>query len=240
MHLLRKTAIVLAAALLAAPLTACESRPAPEKTERWTATANTTVDIDWDKIDDAYKKAEGPEDFERRVNEIYAGEEIISVHVQDLDDMRQVVTGFFDKNTDGQVAEEEKVFTVQRDITQPGEGQYAISGHGAYAGYHSPMMSLVTGMVLGSMVSSMFSPRYVPMYTQPYATSPGRMNDLRGQRQSYRAANPGQFKGPASKSTGRSYGGGSRGGGFRGGSRGGGRFGLARAGRAVRPRRLEA
>jgi len=238
MKAFRNLAALLAAAALTVPLTACEM-PDREATERWTATADTNVAIDWDKVNEAYKKAAGPEDFEKKVNEIYEGSELISVHVQDLDEKTQVVTGFFDKNTDGQVGEDEKVFTIRRDITQPGEGQYAIEGHGHYAGYHSPVMSLVSGMVLGSMVSSMFSPRYVPVYVQPYATSPNRHSELRNQRQSYRAANPSRFRGPSSKSTGKSYGGGSRGGGFRG-SRGGGRFGLARAGRAVRPRRLDA
>jgi hypothetical protein len=87
----------------------------------------------------------------------------------------------------------------------------------------------VSGMLMGSMMASMMSPRYVAM--APYATSPGRAGELRGQRASYRAANPQRF---AKRSqTGRSYGGSkgtrsapSR---SRGGARFGGRPGLAGA-----------
>ncbi len=59
----------------------------------------------------------GPEDFERRVNEIYQGSEVISVAVQDLDAKTQVVTGFFDKNSDGSVQDPEKVFSIRRDVS---------------------------------------------------------------------------------------------------------------------------
>jgi hypothetical protein len=139
--------------------------------ERWATTENTNVKIDWDKVNEAYKLAEGPADLERRVNEIYEGDEIISIAVHDLDDGTQVVTGFFDHNTDGKVDEPEKIFTIQRTPTGPGEGQYQTQGYGHYAGYHSPMMGIMTGMLMGSMMSSMLMPSYRPMYTQPYTTT---------------------------------------------------------------------
>src|SRR3954470_9789419 len=95
---------LLAAALAAASLVAvvgCDSGPA--RVDRWATTENTSVDIDWDKVNEAYKQADGPQDFEKRVNEIYQGSEVISVAVQDQGDKTQVVTGFFDKNLDGHV-----------------------------------------------------------------------------------------------------------------------------------------
>ena len=215
---------------------------APRGNDRWATTENTNVEIDWDKVNAAYKQADGPQDFERRVNEIYEGDEIISVHVQDADDKSQVVTGFFDKNTDGKVDEAEKIFTIKRDVTGEGQAQVQTQGYGPYAGYHSPVMSMVSGMLLGSMISSAFSPRYVPVYTTPYTTSAARIGDLHGHRTSYRAQNPGMFRPKASR-TGKSYGSsgtrswGSSGrssGGFRSG---GGRFGLrGRDGAAKRPR----
>lgn len=213
----------------------------PERTERWAATENTNVKIDWDKVNEAYKAANGPEDLEKRINEIYEGDEIISVHVEDTDDKTQVVTGFFDKNTDGKVDEPEKIFTIKRDITGEGQAQYQTSGHGAYYGYHSPFMSIATGMLMGSMMSSMFMPGYSAMYRQPYTTSSARAGQLSQSRSSYRAANPSKFQ---RSQSGRTY--------NRpssttrptsrpsGGFRGGGRFGLARQGRTVRPERLTA
>jgi hypothetical protein len=93
------------------------------RTERWATTENTNVKIDWDKVNEAYKQADGPADLEKRINEIYEGDELISIHVADVDAKTQVVTGFFDKDGDGQVAEAEKIFTVQRTLTGEGQGQ---------------------------------------------------------------------------------------------------------------------
>ena len=119
-----KLAALFAIASLA--LAGCEA-PSKERRERWATTENTNVDINWDKVNKAYEQAEGPEDFERRVNEIYEGDELISVAVQDLEDGTQVVTGFFDKDTSGTVQDAEKIFTIRREITGEGAGQYQTS-----------------------------------------------------------------------------------------------------------------
>lgn len=230
----RFTARMLASATavsLSLALPACE---VPSR-DRWVTTENANVDIDWDEVGEAYKAAEGPEDLERRVNEIYTGDEVISVAVQDLDEKTQVVTGFFDKDEDGKVADAEKIFTIQRDVTGPDQGQYQIAGYGPYHGYHSPMWDIASGMLLGSMMMSVFSPGYRPLYSTPYTTPVSRRGQLVTQRNSWRQSNPEAFNKRASKS-GRSYG--AKGGGFGGGkpspsprmpSRGGGRFGLRRA-----------
>jgi hypothetical protein len=226
----KRFAAVLAASVLAtAGLAGCNSDP---ESNRWVTTENTEVKIDWDKVNEAYKAAEGPEDLEKRINEIYEGDEVISISVQDNADKSQIVTGFFDKNTSGKVDEGEKIFTIKREVTGEGQGQVQTTGYGPYAGYHSPFLSIVSGMVVGSMISNALSPRYVPMYTQPYTTNAGRASQLASARASYRTANPTRFSRPAtpSRSTGRTYGGGGR-------SGGGGRFGLARSGRRVRPER---
>ncbi len=224
-------AAILATSVLAAGAAGCSS---DDGTERWATTENTNVAIDWDKVNEAYKTAEGPEDLEKKINEIYEGDEIISVSVKDNEDKSQVVTGFFDKNTSGAIDEGEQIFTITRNITGEGTASVQTQGHGYYGGYHSPMMSIVTGMMIGSMMSNAFSPRYAPM---SYTTSSARASNLSSQRSSYRAANPSRFSKP-SRSTGRSYGGSP--GRSSGGSRGGGRFGLAATGRTVRPPLLTA
>jgi hypothetical protein len=213
-------------------LAGCRKEEKPGN-ERWVTTENTKVDIDWDKIAEAYKTAEGPKEFETRVNEIYEGEEIISVSVHDQDAKTQVVTGFFDRNGNGTAEDAEKAFSLQRDVVDESNAKYRVQGYGHYAGYHNSMMwNIAGGMMLGSMMSSAFRPNYVPVYTQPYTTSPGRTGELRNQRSSYRAKNPSRFK----SGSGRSYG--SKGGSFgssgrsssptrsTGRSFGGGRFGI--------------
>jgi hypothetical protein len=202
--------------------------------QRWATTENTSVKIDWDKVNEAYKLADGPADLERRINEIYEGDEVISVSVQDVDDKTQVVTGFFDRDKDGKVSDPEKIFTIKRDL-KGSEAKYQTQGYGPQYGYYtSPFYSLASGMLMGAMLSNMFQPSYVPLYRTAYTTSPVRVSQLDTHRSSYRAANPARFSKPSqtgrsyggSKATGKSFGGGSP-------SRGGSRFGVARRGRTV-------
>lgn len=228
----RSLAVALAAAVALSGVTGCEGN---RGNERWVVTENTQVEIDWDAVNTAYREAEGPEDFERRVNEIYTGDEVISISVRDEDERTQVVTGFFDKNSNGRVEDPEKIFTIRRDVVGEGAAQYQIVGAGPYAHYHSPIWDIAAGMMLGSFLSNMFMPGYRPIYVTPYTTTPARRGALMSHRDSYRAANPSKFP-PKSSTSGRKYGArgsqwGSGGSGTRssGGRRGGG-FGT-RAGR---------
>mgnify|MGYP000114640270 CR=1 FL=1 len=222
----RSTAGVLAlSAAVALPAIGC-GQPSSRGNDRWVTTENTAVDIDWDAVGEAYKKAEGPEDFEQRVNEIYTGSEIISVGVHDVDAKTQEVTGFFDKNTNGAVEDGEKVFTIRRNITGEGQGNYQIQGHNRYASYRSPFWDIAAGMVVGSMISRAFMPSYRPMYSQPYYTPASRRTSLATHRDSYRKANPSKFsqsKTGTKSQSGRRYG------------RGGGNFNKSRT--STTPRR---
>jgi hypothetical protein len=229
------TALVLVAMPLGLTTFACDGstsaeRERAERTQRWATTENTNVTIDWEKVNEAYKLAEGPQDLERRVNEIYEGSEIISISVADLDAKTQLVTGFIDRDTNGTVDASEKIFTIRRELTGEDAGQYQTVGYGPYSGYHSPMFGIASGMLMGSMMSRMFMPGYMPMYQQPYTTPPSRVGEMHQSRSSYRAANPTQFK---PSQSGRTYNQPSR---ARGAPRfrGGGRFGVATKGRALR------
>lgn len=214
------------------PSSAERTEPAKQN-ERWATTENTNVPIDWDKVNEAYKLADGPEDLERRVNEIYEGDEVVSISVVDVDDRTQLVTGFIDRNTNGTVDEPEKIFAIRRELSGKDTAQYQTVGYGAYHGYHSPMIGIASGMLLGSMMSRSFMPGYSPMYRQPYTTPASRVGEMRQTRSSYRAANPTQFQ---RSQSGRTY---NRPSTARGAPRfrGGGRFGVATKGRA---RRLDA
>lgn len=207
---------------------ACQS----SSSDRWVTTSNTNVPIDWDAVAKAYKEADGPADFERRVNEIYEGDEIVSVSVVDKDDKSQVVTGFFDNNGSGGVDEGEKVFEITRNVTGEGTGNYQVTGYGAYHGYHSGMFDVMAGMMLGSMLMGPMRPGYAP--AAPYTTSPTQRGQLASARQGYRAANPTRFS-----QSGRSYGGtGKSFGGRTPGRSPGVRFGANAATRKSAPRRL--
>ncbi len=222
---------------MAVALPACNSSSSGN--DRWVTTENTNVEIDWDAVAKAYREADGPEDLEKRVNEIYTGSEVISIAVHDVDERTQEVTGFFDKNASGSVDEGEKVFSIKRELEGDNEAQYRVRGHGYYSSYHSPMMSIASGMLMGHMLSRVFSPGYRPMYTQPYHTPVARRSQLTSHRDGYRKANPSKFRKGAKSRSGRQYG--RQGGAFGGGkpsrtrsrpsrSRGGGRFGLGERG----------
>jgi len=206
--------------------------------ERWATTENTNAPIDWNAVNQAYKEAEGPTDFERRVNEIYPGDEVVSVGVHDLDARTQIVTGFLDRNGNGAVEDAEKIFTIRREVVGPEQGQYQLQGNGYYAGYFSPMWSIASGMLMGSMLSSALRPNYVPIYTRPYLTPAARAGELRAQRNAYRAQNPSRFQRAKPSGTGRPYN--RTGGRGFGGRSGGTRFGTRRQARAQKPVRLTA
>lgn len=229
--MLSKTKWLAAALCLAIAPIGCTDRD--RGNERWATTENTNVDIDWNKVNEAYKAAEGPEDLEKRINEIYEGDEVISIAVHDLDAKNQEVTGFFDKNGSGAVDEGEKVFTIKREIVGDGQAQMQTQGYGAYAGYHSPLLSIATGMLLGSMMSRAFMPGYMPLYSQPYRTSTSRLTSLRETRSQARRSNPSRFR-PKPSSTGRGNNRTPR------APRGGGRFGVRRSVRTVLPVELTA
>jgi uncharacterized membrane protein YgcG len=245
---IRSTSMIgLTAALAAGMAVALAGCSRDEGNERWATTANTTVDIDWDKIQEAYRTAEGPEDFENKVNEIYTGDELISVSVQDKDEKTQEVTGFFDRNSNGQVEDDEKIFAITRGVVNEGQAQYAVQGYGHYGGYHhTSMWDIAGGVMIGSMLANALMPGYRPMYGTPYTTSPTRLGQINNYRSDYRAKNPARFPAKASGSgrtygtTGRSWGssGGTRSGGT---SSGGGRFGVdSRRRREKRVVRLDA
>jgi hypothetical protein len=231
--MISKTKLLAAALALSVPMATTACNQGPDNVERWATTENTNVEIDWNKVNQAYKDANGPEDLEKRINEIYEGKEVISISVKDETDKTQVVTGFFDKNTNGTVDEGEPIFTIKRQPTPEG-AQYQTTGYGHYAGYYSPFYSIASGMLMGAMLSSMFTPSYVPM---AYVTSSARVGHIHSTRQAYRAANPSKFQ--RSKS-GRSYGSKPTRAPSRPARTGGGRFGIKRPGRTTRPQRLDA
>lgn len=208
--------------------------------ERWATTENTNAKIDWDKVNEAYRNAKGPEDFEAKVNEIYEGDEVVSISVKDADDKSQVVTGFFDKNKSGTAEDDEKIFTITRTVADE-NAQYQMAGHGRHYGhYHSPFWTLASGMMLGSMISNWSRPGYA---ARSYSTSAARTSTLRTQRNAYRAKNPSRFSRSKASRSGRNYGSGKGNTPRRSSSRrsSGGGFGIAeRPRRKRKPVRLTA
>ena len=142
--MIEKTKLLAAALAIAFGVGAsgCDTSGGDRRAERWATTENTKVQIDWNAVNEAYKQAHGPGDLERRINEIYQGDEVISISVADVDARTQIVTGFFDKNANGAAEDAEKIFTIRRDITGDDQAQFQTTGHGPYSGYASPFFSM--------------------------------------------------------------------------------------------------
>src|SRR6476620_3086803 len=105
-----KARLVASVLACAVPIAGCASSQSENVVEPWQETpvpeegaGTTSAKIDFDAVNKAYQSASSPEDFEQKVNEIYTGDEIISVAVQDQDSQTQLVTGFIDKNQNGVV-----------------------------------------------------------------------------------------------------------------------------------------
>jgi hypothetical protein len=263
--------VVASVLALAVPVVGCTAHThttetvttVPSETiERWPegttsgGTAENATQLDFNKVNEAYREADSPEDFEKRVNEIYEGDDIISIAVEDQDEQHQTVTGFIDRNENGSVDEGEKIFEIKRTPTEATAGtetttvshtaQYVTTGYGPYAYYTSPYYPLVwgTGIAVGAMAAMAWRGAAYAPYR--YATSAARVGALNSYRGNYRAANPQRFHNAGNRQANRSgnrsarqsnrsmsrpsrpsSGGFSRGGG--GGFRGGGgggRFGL--------------
>jgi hypothetical protein len=175
----------------------------PETQNAGGGTATSDAKLDFEAISKAYREAESPEDFEQRVNEIYTGDEIVSIAVEDQNDQTQLVTGFIDKNGNETVDEGEKIFSIKRTPTGSEEqqtAQYVTTGYsydvgvGYYPYYTSPYYPLAWGagtVAVGAMAAMAWRGAAYAPYR--YATSAARVGALNTYRGHYRAANPQRF-----------------------------------------------
>lgn len=210
--------IVASVLALAVPIAGCGSSQS-EAVEPWPETENAggetaaTSQIDFDAISKAYREASSPEEFEQRVNEIYEGDDIVSIAVEDQDDQTQLVTGFIDKNGNGTMDEGEKIFSIKRTPTGSGEeqtAQYVTTGYsyevgvGYYPYYTSPYYPLVwgTGLAVGAMAAMAWRGAAYAPYR--YATSAARVGALNSYRAGYRASHPQRFNNAAARQANRS------------------------------------
>jgi uncharacterized membrane protein YgcG len=163
-----------------------------KSSDRWVTTENTMIEMDWDKLMEAYRTADGPTDFEEKANEVYPGSEIIRISVQDKDARNQEVIGFIDANSDGKVQEKERVFSINRTIgDEYNRANYSVNGYGHYSHYHhTGMWDIAGGVIVGSMIANAMRPNYSPRYSRPYVTPQSRVSTLRTHRDTFRKNNP--------------------------------------------------
>ena len=189
----RKTtfALLAGASLIAGPAIAACGSSGPSY-EEWAATDGAAGRINLDEVQQAFKDAESPTDFEKRVNEIYEGDGIVLIRVeQDGDYMN--LEGWEDLNKSKQIedASDDRLFSIVRNHNR----EHEMRGYGANGYYHHGFGAgdfLFTYMLL-----SAFSPGFGGYY---YATDPYRYNTISRDRTNYR--NSSSYRSQVSKNSG--------------------------------------
>jgi len=170
---------IIISLLIIASLTGCK------KKSEWNSGnfGNTKLNLDMESIHKAFQTAQGPEDFEKKVNEIYTGDEVISIFVDSAQNDRQKVSLYIDNAPqNGKMDEGEQLVTLSRTGLDNQGVTYSTQGYGPYAYYsrpptHYPLMgALATYWVMRSV-----------FYPRPYYYTPiRRFSTIRRSRASYR------------------------------------------------------
>ena len=170
------TGVIAGGSLIA--LGACSSRR-----EQWAETSGKAGQINMEAVDEALKKSENVSDFEKRVNEIYTGDEMVLIEVKNQG-REQLVSCYADLNDNSQIDqdEDEKLFTFRRwyDGNEP---RYETRGYGVNSYCHhpySPGTNLLTTYLLVSALSRHSAPNYY------YSTIPRDVGVMRNYRTNYR------------------------------------------------------
>ena len=188
----RKTTLALlaGASLIAGPAIAACGDSGPTY-EQWAATDGAAGRINLNEVQQAFKDAESPTDFEKRVNEIYEGDGVILIRVQQ-DGESMVLGGWEDLNKSKEIedASDDLLFTIVRNH----DNQHEMRGYGANGYYHHGFGAgdfLFTYMLL-----SAFSPGFGGYY---YYTPVHRYDTISRDRANYR--NSASYRSQVSKNS---------------------------------------
>lgn len=152
------------------------------KREQWAETSGKAGQINLEAVEEAMQKSKDVTEFEKRVNEIYTGDEMVLIEVKN-EGNEQLVSGYADLNDNNEInyEEDEKLFTFRRWF-EGDKPSYEMRGYGVNSYYHRPYtgMDLFTTWLLVSALTR-------PMYTVPvYHTTIADRGALRSYRADYR------------------------------------------------------
>ena len=180
-------ATLAVAALMAGPVAvACSSGPTYDQ---WAATDGAAGRINLDEVQEAFKKSKSATDFEKRVNEIYEGDEIVLIRSKQ-DGQNLVLEGWEDLNRSKEIDDsaDDLLFTIVKD-----GDQNELRGHGANGYYRRGFSG--TDFLFTYMLISAISPR-----GYYYNTSPARYNSMSRNRTNYRSSS--RYRSQVSKNSG--------------------------------------
>jgi hypothetical protein len=154
------------------------------KSEQWAETSGQAGHINLEAVEDAMKKSKDVTEFEKKVNEIYQGDEMVLIEVKNEAKGEQLVSGYADLNDNGKIDydNDEKLFTFRR-WSENGAQRGSMQGYGVNSYYNNLFpagMNFLTTWMLFSALSR-------PMYSVPmYQTTMGDAQGLRNYRSTYR------------------------------------------------------
>lgn len=151
--------------------------------EQWAETSGQAGQINLEAVEEAMKDSKDVTEFEKRVNEIYTGDEMVLIEVKNEGE-EQLVSGYSDLNDNMQIDydEDEKLFTFRRWF-EGNDHRYEMRGYGMNSYYYHPYpagTNLLTTYLLWSALTR-------PMYTVPiYHTTVAERQTTRAYRTQYR------------------------------------------------------
>ncbi len=169
------TGVIAGGSLLS--LGACSKR------EQWAETSGKAGQINMEAVQDAMKKSNDVSEFEKKVNEIYTGDEMVLIEVENKGS-EQLVSGYVDLDNNLEIDHnsDDKLFTF-RKWDERGNARYSMRGYGVNSYYYRPYPMGTNMLTTYLLVSALTR----PMYMRPvYHTTVVQRQATRQYRSNYR------------------------------------------------------
>jgi len=135
--------------------------------DQWAETSGQAGQINLEAVEEAMQKSKDVSEFEKRVNEIYQGDEVVLIEVKNAEGGEQLVSGYADLNDNGRIDydEDEKLFTFRRWYSE-GKPNYEMRGYGVNSYYYHPYPTGMDLLTTWMFLSFLTRPAYttVPVY----------------------------------------------------------------------------
>ena len=152
------------------------------KREQWAETSGKAGQINLEAVEKAMQTSKDVTEFEKRVNEIYTGDEMVLVEVKN-EGREQLVSGYADLNNDLEIDNsDDKLFTFRRWY-EGDNPRYEMRGHGVNSYYHHPYPMGTNLLTTYLLVSALTRPMYM---TPMYRTTRADRQTTRQYRNNYR------------------------------------------------------
>ncbi len=175
--------------LLAAPVAACSDGPSYEE---WAATDGAAGRINLDEVQKAFQDSKSATEFEEKVNEIYEGDGIILIRVEQ-DGEQMTLEGWEDLNSSKEIEDvsDDRLFSIVRGTNK----EHDLRGYGSNSYYHSHFGAgdfFFTYLLLSSFSPGLYGGYY-------YRTPPASYDSINRSRSNYRGTSG--YKSQVSRNT---------------------------------------